>query len=274
MSVNVLGIPVHHVVEGEQAGHPLLILHGWPADHRLPHHYLEPILAPRSAPGWLRVYPDLPGMGRTPGADWIQSQEDMLEVVLRFVDAVLGGRRFALAGVSYGGYLALAIAQRRAARLTGLFLWTPATTMDQEKIVAPPQRALVRDPAALAQLQPDEQLWPTVAVIQTPETLAAFRAAVKPGLSIADHEFLARFDARPDFSSDPTVFSEPIEVPTLILAGRQDVQTGYAGAVQMLEAFPRATLAVLDRAGHAAAVEQRTLFRALVDEWLNRVEEG
>jgi pimeloyl-ACP methyl ester carboxylesterase len=247
----------------------------------MPHHHLEPLFAERAAthqpapgrPGWRRLYPDLPGMGRTPGAEWIGSQEDMLEVALGFLDKVLGaGRRFALAGVSYGGYLAMAVAQRRAADLSGVLLWTPAMTMSEEKTQAPAPRPMVHDPAVTDLVQPEEALWLQVAVIQTPETLATFRSVVKPGLMAADHAFLARFDANPDFAFDVAAFPQPLEVPTLILAGRQDAQVGYAGAVRLLESFPRATLAVLDRAGHGLAGEQRTIFRAVVSDWLDRVE--
>lgn len=38
--------------------------------------------------------------------------------------------------------------------------------------------------------------------------------------------------------------------------------------------YPRASFAVLDRAGHSLHLEQRGLFEALVGEWLDRVEEA
>jgi pimeloyl-ACP methyl ester carboxylesterase len=38
------------------------------------------------------------------------------------------------------------------------------------------------------------------------------------------------------------------------------------------ESFPRGTFAILDRAGHALPFDQAVLFRALVDDWLDRVE--
>ena len=41
----------------------------------------------------------------------------------------------------------------------------------------------------------------------------------------------------------------------------------------MLDDFPCATFAVLDRAGHLLEAEQPTLRTALVNEWLGRVEE-
>ena len=56
--------------------------------------------------------------------------------------------------------------------------------------------------------------------------------------------------------------------------GRQDSISGYRDAWAILENYPRATFAVLDRAGHGLGVEQRSLLGVLVDEWLDRVEEA
>jgi pimeloyl-ACP methyl ester carboxylesterase len=64
-----------------------------------------------------------------------------------------------------------------------------------------------------------------------------------------------------------------LEKPTLILVGRQDSMVGYHDSWKILENYPRATLAVLDRAGHNLQIEQERLFNTIVDEWLNRVGE-
>lgn len=65
-------------------GRPLLLLHGWPLDHRHIAHDMEPLFAERI--GWRRLYPDLPGMGKTRAADWITQQDGMLDLVLAFID--------------------------------------------------------------------------------------------------------------------------------------------------------------------------------------------
>jgi pimeloyl-ACP methyl ester carboxylesterase len=59
-----------------------------------------------------------------------------------------------------------------------------------------------------------------------------------------------------------------------VVTGRQDTAVGYAAAWDLLEQYPRATFAVLDRAGHALPHEQPGLLRALVTEWLDRVRES
>ena len=84
--------------------------------------------------------------------------------------------------------------------------------------------------------------------------------------------FLDRLDAGPELSIDVRHLPEPFGGPTLILAGRQDASVGYLDAIDLLESYPRATLAILDRAGHGLRAEQPALFRALTNEWLDRVE--
>ena len=75
------------------------------------------------------------------------------------------------------------------------------------------------------------------------------------------------------YSFDLEALTNPFEKPTLILTGRQDTHVGYRDAWNILEKYPRATFVVLDCAGHALGVEQEGLFRALIHEWLDRVEE-
>ena len=61
-------------------------------------------------------------------------------------------------------------------------------------------------------------------------------------------------------------------MPTVIVAGRLDSTVGYAAATDLLDHYPHASLAVVDDAGHALPHEQPELLRALLTEWLARVE--
>jgi pimeloyl-ACP methyl ester carboxylesterase len=74
-------------------------------------------------------------------------------------------------------------------------------------------------------------------------------------------------------SFESVTLADPFPAPVLILAGRQDSVVGYEAVWGILPSYPRATLAVLDLAGHMLRGEQPLLFTALVDEWLDRVEE-
>src|SRR5258707_702646 len=60
--------------------------------------------------------------------------------------------------------------------------------------------------------------------------------------------------------------------PTVVVAGRLDSTVGYAAAADLLGHYQHASLAVVDDAGHALPHEQPELLRALLAEWLARVE--
>lgn len=264
--MSVGGIPIRYEEFGE--GRPIFLLHGRPSNRVYAIDRYEPVFAARE--GWHRIYPDLPGMGDTPGADSIETQDDYLGVVIEFVDAVAAGRPFALVGISWGAVIARGIVHERHERVTGLHLAQPRVDLGPSP--APPPTVIADDPDVVADVAEDEAIWLQVAVVRSRETLEAFRSSVKPGLDAADLDFLRRVSAGGGFSFE---FDDtpPLAAPSLILAGRQDSMVGYARAVDLLEQYPRATLAVLDRAGHALDVEQQHLFTELVDEWLDRVEE-
>ncbi|MBN2303445.1 MAG: alpha/beta hydrolase, partial [Anaerolineae bacterium] len=93
---------------------------------------------------------------------------------------------------------------------------------------------------------------------------------------VYDRDFLSKISAPENygytFSVNP--LPVPFNKPTLMLLGRQDHMVGYQNTWAILENYPRASLAVLDRAGHNLQIEQSALFNALVHEWLDRIEEN
>ncbi len=49
--------------------------------------------------------------------------------------------------------------------------------------------------------------------------------------------------------------------------------SGYKDMMDGIERYPRATLAVLDRAGHSLTWEQPELFKPLTLDWLDKIKE-
>jgi len=142
MECELKGITMHYEMFGE--GRPILMLHGWGGDHRHIASDMEPLFRQRG--GWKRIYPDLPGHGKTPGKDWIQNTDRFLDVVLDFIDKVLPEQRFVLAGCSYGAYLARGIVLRQLESVAGLLLEVPVIVQGAKRHV-PSHLTLLADPA-------------------------------------------------------------------------------------------------------------------------------
>jgi len=251
-------------------GSPLIVLHGaGPIDHQYMMYDFEPLFRQRS--GWRRIYIDLPGHGQTLWPEWVSSPDQIIDLLCEFIDHTIPDRPFTLAGLSWGGALSLGILNRRAEMVEGIFLSVPAVIMDRSKRTLPDQINLIQDPEFVAELQEDEKWITEYLVVQDSTFLNRLREQIfsvdrknaKLGVDLDLRQ--AQFS----YNADQIYFDKP----TLILSGRQDRAVGYKDSWDLLENFPRATYAVLDRAGHFLSIEQRTLMQALINEWLNRVEE-
>lgn len=270
MKCKLKGITIEYDVFGE--GKPVIMLHGWPLDHRVMTSNLEPMFKNRE--GWKRIYPDLPGMGRTPGVDWISSQDQVLEVILDFIANVAPGQRVSVVGFSYGGYLARGVVHRRAATMDGLCLIAPVVLPQESEPALPQHLSLFEDPDLVATL--DENIaaaFQGFAVVQSRELLDSMLAVGGPAREIADYDFLSRLEKNFAFSFEVDRLPEPFGGPTLFFMGRQDASCGYRDAWSLIENFPRGTFVVVDRAGHGLMVEQKILLNVLLNEWLDRVEQ-
>jgi pimeloyl-ACP methyl ester carboxylesterase len=106
-------------------------------------------------------------------------------------------------------------------------------------------------------------------VIQTPEMLERYERSVAPAAALVDQAALERIGERWALTPD---HAQPYAGPTVVVAGRLDSTVGYAAAIELVDHYPHASLAVVDDAGHALPHEQPELLRALLAEWLARVE--
>lgn len=252
------------------AGMPILMLHGWQVDHRLMTGCLEPVFEKNRLP-FRRIYPDLPGMGRTQGRPWIDGSDKMLEVLLEFIDAVLPNERFLLAGESYGGYLARGVVCKKSPMIDGLLLICPMADPNRSEELPRPMNP-EKDRAFLEKLSAEDRtVLETYSAVRNERVWEHYKADVLPGIHCADLTYLDCLGKNISFSFPVDSPEHRFDKPALILTGRQDPIVGYKGIWNILENYPRATFAVLDRAGHSLQIEQDALLEAHVNEWLRRV---
>ena len=247
---------VHHVEHG--TGVPLVALHGSGVDHRETEAAVEAVVPA----GYRRIYPDLPGMGRS-SAEGLDGNDDVVRRLCDFLEHLAAGPVLLL-GHSYGAYLARGVAARRPDAVRGLALLCPAAERSRD---VPEHQVVHQDADAYDELEPDQRAgYDEYFVVRTAATARRYRDHVLPGTTTVDEAALGRIFA--GWKVD--VGTTPFAAPTLIAAGRRDSFVGYADAVALIENYPRATLAVVEDAGHALMHERPELLAALLVDWLRR----
>ena len=247
---------VHYVEHG--IGRPVLVLHGAGVDHREAEACFELVFD--GVAGLRRIYPDLPGMCRTIAPETLRSADDVLDTLLNFADEVIGGTAHLLIGHSAGAYYAQAMAARRPAQVAGLALICP---------LLPGLRDVPHHRVVAGSGEIGDDTFRGSFVIQSPEMLERYERYVAPAAALVDQAALQRIGERWALTPDHT---PAYAGPTVIVAGRLDSTVGYAAATDLVDHYPHASLAVLDDTGHALPHEQPELLRALLAEWLGRVE--
>lgn len=253
-------------------GKPVLMLHGWSVDRELMKGCLEPVFA-NMPDKYRRIYPDLPGMGRSKAGPPIRNADHMLDSILSFIDQVIPGEPFFLAGESFGCFLSRGLLLKRPESVDGLLLICPCVIPGAIPRDVPPLRILRSDETFFANI-PDEEKsdFQSFHAVQTRETYERFKTEIEPAFSRYDKDFLEhRLDGA--FTYPLEDMPVPFDKPALILAGRQDTSVGYKNPFRLTEDYTRATFAALDMAGHNLQIEQKALFEVLVKDLLKRIED-
>lgn len=277
MEFKIKDINIYYEIHGK--GTPVVMIHGWGPDHRLMKGCMEPIFK-SIKDSYKRIYFDLPGMGKTNSSSWITGSDQMLEIITNFINDIIPGENYLLAGESYGGYLSRGLINKYSSKINGLLLICPLTRpyiptengMDKGNV--PDLTVLEKDETFLKKLNEDDRKYfQGINVIQNEKIWKRFKPEVLEGLKIADNNFLDNcLGQNTFFSFDVDKLDKPFDKPSLIIMGRQDVAVGYRDQYKFLENFSRASYIILDKAGHNLQIEQDTLFNALVKEWLERVK--
>ena len=258
---------LHHVIIGE--GRPVIVLHGVRLDHRHMVETCEPVFTGLHA--WRRIYVDMPGHGHNGPGDGIDTQEDLLNAVLSFATKEFPSERFTLIGLSRGSYIARGIAYLRPDLVDGMALIVPGGNPSAPPGRLPKHVTLAPDPGLRPSLSEDELVRFDGLVVQNSAVMDKARRTIDPALPLHDPAMFQRVWRNFDFPFELAAHQAVFDKPCLIVAGRQDSWSGYLDAVDALPCYPRATLAVLDTAGHNLAWERPALFEALLRDWLERV---
>lgn len=192
------------------------------------------------------------------------SQDNVADMARSVLDAA--PERFALAGLSMGGYVAHEIMRQAPERVDRLALLDTSAREDTDE-----QRARRRGLIELAQKGQFKGITPRLLPLflhadrldDTPlvETVTGMAQRVgKDAFLRQQKAILGRPDSRAQLSG--------YRCSTLVLCGRQDALTPLEVSEEMAEAIPGADLVVIEECGHLATLEKPEPVNAALRAWL------
>lgn len=246
-------------------GPPVLFIHGYPLGRRMWRPQLEALL------GNMRmITPDLRGHGDSDTVPGPYSIEMHADDCIDLLDGLELDEPVIVCGISMGGYVAMALQRVFPERVQGLVLVSTRATPESAdgKSNRDQAMATARDGGVAAIV---DSMLPK---LFAPKSIAQKQAVVryvdqlmrKTSLEGVLGDLVAlrdRPDARPGLAS--------IDVPTLVIHGRDDLLIPVAEAEATAAAIRGARLLVMDDTGHLPSLEQPQAFNAALRDFVRLV---
>lgn len=231
-------------------GMPVLLVHGFPLDHRMWQEQTDAL-----ATRFRVIAPDLRGFGDSRGASGTTTMfrfADDLRIVLDQLGVV---EPVAVCGLSMGGYITFEFWRRFAARVGSLIFCDTKAAPDAPE-AADGRRTLADRTLANGIGDLADMLIPKLLGDSTRAGRLDIVDRIRETINAADPAAVAaalrgmaeRSDSRPDL---PT-----INVPTLVIVGKEDTLTPPSDSREIADGIPGAKLVEIPAAGHMSPMEQ------------------
>lgn len=234
---------------GGEGDEPLVMLHGFPFDPRM----WDPQLHPLGKDARI-LAPHLLGLGQSRVPEGVVlSIDDYAEDVVAWMDTV-GISRATIAGLSMGGYVALAMWKRAPERIKALALLDTKAEADSEEArrgrIATSRTLSEKGMAGVV-----DGMLPKVLSATTrrtkPEVVERVRAMILESDAVGAMAAVEALRTRPDRSA----LLATIDVPVVVVVGEEDELTPPSVARELANGIAGAKLIVITGAGHVTSLE-------------------
>lgn len=241
-------------------GVPVLLVHGFPLSGEVWQQQIEAL-----HDTFQIIAPDLRGFGRSEVSEGPSRMETFASDLAALLDT-LNINQVVIGGVSMGGYITFAFLRHYPERVRGLILANTRATPDTDEARAnretTAQMVEAQGAGAIAEKMLPNLLAPSEARSSDRHTL--LRSIIERNAPAGIAAALRGMALRPD-SSD---LLPHITVPTLVIAGDQDVLTPPSEMHRLHAAIPESRLVELAGAGHVSNIDQPERFNAALRDFL------
>lgn len=243
---------------------PVVFLHGYPFDRSMWHAQLEAL---RSSFRVISI--DLRGFGASDDPESIPTIDGHADDVIRLMDDLHVGKAV-VCGLSMGGYIALNAQKRYPERFLGLILCDTQCNADTPEGREKRYQAVAAIEAGGADEFRDgfvKKVFCSKTYTDLPDVVAAIRTVV---FATSSSRLVGGLQALAERSESCSTLRN-IEVPTLIICGKEDSLTPVAQSEFMHQQIRGSSLRIIENAGHVSNLEQPDEFNHHLKGFLDRL---
>ncbi|WP_442603265.1 alpha/beta fold hydrolase [Paenibacillus sp. KN14-4R] len=244
-------------------GPALLLLHGYPLDHRMWDAQIEYFRHTHRV-----IVPDLRGMGQSEGTPSNITIDHYADDIITLLDE-LGINRVTVAGFSMGGYVLFALLRKAPSRISAIALVNTradADTKDGQRSRLEAARNLLEHGSIAARQAMLSKLLSDTTLHDQPH----LADEVGNWMTEMDPLGLVHAQLAMAFRPDSTSMLASIRVPTIVIGGEHDKIIPPQLIKQLANSIPNAKYRLIAETAHLTPVEKPDAFNNLLSDFLGK----
>lgn len=244
----------------------IIFIHGFPFNH----HIWDEQVKVLKENFYVIVY-DVRGHGQSEIGDGQYSIELFVDDLIGLLD-YLKIKKVIIAGLSMGGYIALRAVQRNPERFNGLILASTRSESDTNEAKLKRFKSMMilkKEGGVVAFCEPFLKTAFSESTLKNhPEVVDRLRKIILNNTSVGIVGTLLALASRTDTSE---VLSQ-INIPTLIMAGKEDATIPSSVSEAMHDKIAKSKLELFSNGGHMINMEFSDLFNEKIQSWWNHLK--
>ncbi|WP_414047099.1 alpha/beta fold hydrolase [Macrococcus equi] len=267
-TIEIKDVTLNYRVEGE--GIPVYFFHGNGVDLTSHYEMYNDIFQQ-----YMRIYLDIPGMGESEADLGLDSTNDILEVVLAFIDEMTGDAQFILVGHSYGSYMCLGVMDRLQEQVKSAFITCPVVEGQKHLRTLEKLDRQVDEQFEVVEDKDYYKDYLAMTVRINHHTWELFRKLMVPGIKRANNQFMKNLRRQDNefyqFRCEDNIHIHD-ETIVYVLLGQFDNVVGYRDQIKFFEPKENIDTIILTNTGHNPMIDAYDEVRRLARKFVEQCE--